>query len=446
MTDRSPDRRAGRTSALAAGLLALASLSALAMFHRRPAERRDLILVSIDTLRADAVGFGGLSRPASPHLDRLARTSVVFSECISSAPHTDPAHATMFTGLFQRSHGVSDHTRRLAPGFTTLAERLAAEGYRTAAIANSPKFHRSIGLDQGFETYEVVAPYETAPWLERVLEFLRAPPRRPLFLFLHLLDPHAPYNPPSLLREAFHGPYHGPFTGHLNRLKRRNGGATGAAYQLIDLVRAWYHAEVLEADAALGAVFARLEELGLLEASVLIVVSDHGEEFLDHGGMEHSHTLYDELLRVPLLIRAPGWPRGAIVNAQVRTVDLMPTALELLGLPAEPGLPGRPLAPDLRSEAGPAVSERGRDAELAWRRGGEKLRYDLRTGHVFSYVDLRRDPAERESTIKRAFDRVEALAAEIERWAAATPPAEAAESSLDPETREAIEALGYTGP
>jgi arylsulfatase A-like enzyme len=413
-----------------------------------PERPKNLILVSVDTLRADAVGFGGRSRPVSPYLDRLARRGVVFAECISSAPHTDPAHATLFTGLYPRSHGVYDHTRRLTPETATMAEILGSQGYRTAAITNSPKFHRSIGLDQGFAHYEIVAPYETGPWLERVLSFLDALPERPeqpLFLFLHVLDPHAPYNPDGPLRDAFHEPYSGPFTGHLGNLKRRDGGGTGAAYALIELVRAWYDSEVLEADAALGTVFTRLEELGLLEDGVLVVVSDHGEEFLDHGGMEHSHTLYDELIKVPLVVRAPGWPEGRVVDAQVRTVDVLPTVLSLLGLPAAGPGPGVPLSPYLREETGPAVSERGPEGELAWRTRGQKVLYGLHSGQISAYYDLVRDPAERSSRVRHAFEQAGRLEAEVQSWIAGTAPSSAAESVLDAATREAIEALGYVG-
>lgn len=436
-----------RRGVVAGGLAAIAVAVVAGVWMRRPAgiERRNVILISIDTLRADAPGFGASPLGATPNLDRLARRSVVFSDCISSAPHTEPAHASLFTGLEQRRHGLADFTRRLPAELDTLAEILQERGWRTAAFTNSPKFSRSLGLDQGFQTYEVVAPYETQPWLERVSKFIGDRPETPLFLFLHVLDPHAPYDPAPILRHVFHEPYDGTFDGSLRRLKRKNGGGTGEAYRVIDVARAWYRSEVLEVDEALGQILERLRSTGLLDDAVVILLADHGEEFLDHGGMEHSHSLYDELIHVPLLIHAPEWPEGAVVTSQVRTVDLLPTILSLCGVGGASAGDGIALRPDLREETGPAVSERDWNTEISWRSGGEKLRYDLQGRQVLAYTDLRVDPGERENRVSHAYARVEALTKALEAWLRNTPLAKGGDSQLDPQTREAIEALGYTG-
>ena len=436
-----------RRAAIAGAVAALAATVALGIWLRRPAriERRNVILVSVDTLRADASGFGASPFGATPNLDRLARRSVVFSDCISSAPHTEPAHASLFTGLEQRRHGLADFTRKLPAELDTLAEILGQNGWRTAAITNSPKFSRSLGLDQGFQTYEVVAPYETQPWLERVSKFAEDKPETPLFLFLHVLDPHAPYDPAPVLRGVFHEPYEGTFDGKLRRLKRKNGGGTGEAYRVIDVARAWYRSEVLEVDEALGQILARLRSTGLLDDAVVILTSDHGEEFLDHGGMEHSHSLYEELIHVPLLIHAPEWPEGVVITSQVRTVDLLATILALCGVGGASAGDGIALRPDLRTDTGPAVSERDWNTEISWRAGGDNLRYDLKARQVLAYTDLRLDPGERENRVRHAYARVEALTKRLESWLRDTPLAQGGDSQLDPQTREAIEALGYTG-
>lgn len=284
-----------------------------------PPAPRNVLLVSIDTLRADHLGCYGATAIETPAIDRLAEEGVRFERAFTSAPLTLPAHWTIHTGREPWRHGVVDNGMAPSAAVTareelpTLAERFASSGYDTAAFVAAFVLHRSFGLDRGFATYDdgpaadaaLEQPFHaTAPADERVgraLAWLRQERHRPFFLWLHLFDPHAPYAPPPAFRTLYPGrPYDG---------------------------------EVAFVDSQIARLLAALDRLGERERTIVVLLADHGESLGEHGEETHGVLLYDATLRVPLIVRAPGQvPSGTVRHDPVTLADVAPTVLGLAGL------------------------------------------------------------------------------------------------------------------
>ena len=354
------------------------------------ADRPDVLLISIDSVRADTLTF--LDPETTPNLARLARRGTVFTQAVSGSSWTLPAHAQMFTGQPPAVHGVQKDDLRIDPATPTLSEVLSRGGWRTAGFWTGWYLSSEYGFGRGFDTYRnsmTVDPEANedlkAALLERgdeadealslmrqvashqditsqqlvedVLSELDALDRQagaePRFLFCHLFDPHYDYIPPAPFDTAFDPDYTGEMTGHGfwdNRLVFDP--AQNPARQISDRdlehVRALYRGELAWTDAALGRILDRLEADGRLANTLVIVTSDHGEEFFEHGDRGHRNTLYDEVLRVPLLIVPPGSAAGTaprLCETQVTLSDLLPTALDYAGLDAGDDVFGRSLRP-----------------------------------------------------------------------------------------------------
>lgn len=402
-------------------------------------DRLNLLVVTLDTTRADRLGaYGRSTASATPVFDRLASDGVLFEQAMTSAPLTLPAHATMFTGHFPPQHGVRDNGGFfLDPSATTLAERLQARGYRTGAFVGAFVLDSKWGLDQGFEHYaddfdlskvkglslgnvqrranEVVDL--ALPWLESVQD-------QRFFAWLHFYDAHAPYDAPEPFGSQYRGqPYNG---------------------------------EVAFADAQLGRVVTFLEQRGLLDSTVVVVLGDHGESLGEHEEGTHGFFVYETATHVPFLIRAPfEATRARTVPSLIRTADLTPTVLDLLGeVPAadETPMPGRSLVPvmtgavadlgvEAYAEAMYPLHHYGWSALRALRLGQYKL-IDAPRPELF---DLAADPGETTNLFESRRDvgnrlqrTLRALEAQFAR-AGAPPPAEA----IDPETRARLTSLGY---
>jgi arylsulfatase A-like enzyme len=368
------------------------------------ASQPNVLLISIDTLRADHLGSYGDKHGLTPHLDQLAHDGVVFEQTITSSPWTLPAVVSLFTGLYPRHHGAGSVANRLDPlgrsplpaGTWTLTGELREHGYRTQAIVTNPYLALRYGLGGGFDGYENVT-IESEAFLafnqttaERLLELVRpdlivgdrgevvsAKARQwlsgvgaePFFLWLHYIDPHPPYSragvtqhksfrSDSLLAPAADVPEATTLTSP--DVARLRSGEIRLSPEQKEAVHALYRAEVASVDQAVGAVLEAIDQAGLRERTLVICVADHGEEFWDHGGVEHGHTVYEELVHVPLLMRWPGHlEAGTRIDAVTRIIDLAPTVLELLGM-AAPALDGKSLLPLLRGEEQPpriALSE-----------------------------------------------------------------------------------------
>ncbi len=325
----------------------------------------DVVLVSIDTLRADRLGFAGYERDTSPNLDRLAERGVVFERCISQAPWTLPSYGSLFTSLHPTEHraGVSlgaevwerggsaddfeKGSDRLAEGVPTLAESLSAAGYRTCALYFNPFLDPVTGIGRGFDEY-VNCSYGASAGVDRAIEWFERNEGLPSFLFLQLIDPHWPYAPPAPFDRAFAGRAVESISGYpwsLALVRKRPPNAARKKL-LSDL----YDGEVAYVDAELGRLFAHLDDREQARDALVVVHSDHGEELWDHGRLEHGHSLHDEVLRVPLVIVRPSVLPPGRVASTVRTIDVFPTILDLLGLTAPSGLRGSSLVGLARGE------------------------------------------------------------------------------------------------
>ena len=387
-----------------------------------------ILLISIDTTRADHLGCYGRQPSPTPHIDRWADEGVVFERALTPIPITLPAHTTLLTGTLPWRHGVRDNgVYRVPPDLPTLAETLAEAGYDTAAVVGAAVLDRQYGLDRGFGTYDDVktaggglaiaerrAEQVTDAALARA-EHLRPP----FLLFVHYFDPHAAYDPPAAFAERYRGE---PYVG-----------------------------EIASVDAEVGRLGESLEARGLLGNAVVVVVSDHGESLGEHGEATHGVFLYQSTLHVPLVVRAPGWPRGRRVSGTVSLADVAPTLLDLAGLPALEHADGRSLQAAVDGEADPRwlplESEFGlnsygwsplvglTDGQLKWVGAPRPELYDLTT-----------DPNERHDLAggdEPEVRRLSGLWRERVTGDRRSRPLEGESSREDTERMERLAALGY---
>jgi arylsulfatase A-like enzyme/Flp pilus assembly protein TadD len=409
-------------------LLALALASAAAAAPP-PA---NLLLVTIDTLRADRVGAYGHAPAATPALDRLAREGVLVEDAVVQVPQTRPSHVSILTGLLPYEHGVRDNfSPPLEARCVTLAERLREAGMATGGFVGAYPVSADSGLDQGFEHFD--DPFGSqgkresrderserrgAEVVDKALGWLGGLGARPFFAWVHLFDPHWPYEPPAPFRARF--------------------------------AKSLYDGEVAYADAQLARLLEWLERSGQASRTLVVVTSDHGEGLGDHGEDEHLLFLYDSTLRVPLLLRQPGTlPAGVRVKGQFRSIDLVPSVLELLGLAAPAGS-GASRAAELRK--GARLPDNASYAESLYGQlhfGWAPLRALRAEGWKFikapraELYDLRDDPRE---TRNRLDDRGQVARALGEQLAALDRgEARAAQAAVDPEAAERLAALGYVG-
>ena len=304
------------------------------------AEAPNIIFITVDTTRADRMGFLGCKKGLTPNLDTLARQGVVFERAYSQAPLTPVSHATIFTGTYPQFHTVTDFGHPLPALLPFLPEILQKSGYRTAAFIGSlildPKANMAPGFDRGFGFFDAGFHIKRGPNESRYQSVERRAGdvvghamhwmetnkngKVPFFIWIHLYDPHAPYDPPE--------PFDKRFT---------------------DL----YDGEVAYADAALGKLFSYMRQHGLYDRALITMMSDHGESLGAHGESMHGIFLYDETIRVPLLFKLPGeLLAGRRVGARVRLVDVAPTLLSMLSLPLPPTFQGESLVPMMKIAAG----------------------------------------------------------------------------------------------
>jgi arylsulfatase A-like enzyme len=437
-----------------AALAAAAALLALGIGACGPrgtgarAAPRDVILISIDTLRASHLGCYGYGKPTSPHLDRFREDAVLFREAISTAPSTLAAHASMMTSLVSRQHGASfDLHRRLAPSFLTVAGVFRQHGYRTISFNDGGQIAAELGIGNGFELYRSSPPtdrYHFADVVGQATGWMAANPPGPLFLFLHTYEVHHPYTPDRRFLDLMEPPYHGPLPAgetDMATLVAIKEGRLRAGPRDRAHVVATYDGEVRSMDEAFGRLVAFLRSRGRYDAALIVFTADHGEEFDEHGTLGwHAHTLYDELLRVPLLVKYPyGEHGGETVASQVRIIDVAPTLVAALGGPMPEQFRGADLTPLVRGQAAAprfAVSRFDSLPTAAIRTGSWKLIGER-------LFDLRGDPGETRDVAAGhpeivAFLRRRLAALEAERPAAAGPRVE-----LSAEERDRLRSLGY---
>lgn len=417
--------------------------------------RPNVIVYLVDALRADRLGVYGCDRPLSPRLDAMASEGVTFTDTTAQSSWTKAAVASIFTGLWPRAHGVNGPDDRLPEDLATLPERLRAAGYRTGAVVANAYVGRPFGFARGFDTFEFIEHTRGRSEVlhERVAAWLRerAPDDPPFFLYVHAIDPHAPYDPPEAFRERFAAAVADPSAGRVENVRGLVLGTVEPTAELERDLRDLYDAEVAANDSSFGRLLDELDTLGELDDTVVIFTSDHGEAFGEHGSWTHGLDLYNEVLAVPLVIRLPGGVGGGRrVAAPVQHIDLMPTILALCGLapvvPPQPGAVLLDLDGRLRVGADRTIYAYldywGRTGAVALRDGWkliEPLSTELGTRTELYRHDL--DPGETRDLAAELPVRRDWLLA---RLAVALESVGVSQTTeVDAETRAQLEALGY---
>jgi len=445
--------------------------------------RPNIVLVVIDTARADRFSFDGYARQTSPQIAALASEGAIYGQAITPAPWTLPAHSSLFTGLFPSSHGADSGHLHLDEKFRTLAESLHDAGYRTLGYVANPWAGRQYGLDQGFDEYEEfwrktekdrmerddAGAAELNGRVERFLAWRQDNPAardQPFFVFINYLEPHLPYNPPEPWRSRFLSPgTDGAAVERLRHFKHPDEvkyvlGLGGLKEGDLNVLSDLYDGEISYIDEKVGELAAFLRARGLLDRTVLVITSDHGEAIGDHGFLDHKMSVFQELLNVPLVVRYPAAVEsGQRIAEPVMLQDVYATLLGLAGVPVEnapdggdrresivlPGIRGLRRGglrsvPERGGEAPPGegpvlVSEFARPIQfleiiqerfpevrivpwdralVAYRFGAEKLHWASDGRHRL--YDLARDPLETTDLAAERPDRVRALAAQVESW------------------------------
>jgi arylsulfatase A-like enzyme len=460
---------------------------------------RLVVLISIDTLRADRLGVYGATRRTSPTLDLLASEGVVFEDASAVAPWTLPSHASLLTGVYPKVHGARSHWSKMSAQVPNLATLLGGAGYRTAAVVNSTYLKpEAYGVTHGFDDLlwieEDVARRRPATLVtEQALEWIREIDERPLFLFIHYYGPHADYKSMSRYEEMFVRRYDGPADGTAMQLTYadmddafiercrsdfdpeyckfgRNATVDPNVPLLertpedVDHLLDLYDAGIRQVDDQVARIVGALRSADLLDETFLIVTSDHGEEFMDHGGFAHSRNQYQEVLHVPLIMRGRGLPPGRRISAPVSLVDVVPTVLAQVGVATGIAFGGRDLSP-LFSD-GPAARETAKElgeryeygAAPGWmslflrpevsgayfprsvRQGRYKLHYDFYSGGTELY-DLSQDPHEQVDISEQRPELVQRLASHLRsRYRDLAEPSQA---QLEEGDLERLRDLGY---
>jgi arylsulfatase A-like enzyme len=424
--------------------------------------RPDIVLITLDTTRADRLGCYGYAGETTPNLDRFAKEAVVHTRAYSTTSWTLPAHASLFTGKFTASHGVRYHpdgsllltdvipgperwsqfrVRGLGEDERTLAAVLSEEGYSTGAVVAGPWLKRVMGLDRGFDHYDddgiTSRNGRSAPEVtDRGLAWIAGNTESPFFLFLNYFDPHDPLKAhPRFIREL-------PAEGESNQPR-------GQRSQL-------YDAEVRFMDHNLGRLFQGLRDLGRYDGSWIIITADHGELLSEHGLIGHTNTLHEEIVHVPLIVKYPDGegPTGAD-DSEAQLVDVFATILDHLGLAIPSDVQGNPLSEvrhPLIAEFFPLEFMR-----RGLRESAEEWRGDVRTLHRGDYkfvwssigrhqlFDLSVDPRESRNLVEEKPEVAESMQAELTDYLATLPePApEGAPRRVDSETEETLRNLGY---
>ena len=399
--------------------------------------RLNLVIVTLDTTRADRIGAYGSRDVETPTIDHLASEGVLFEQAVSVAPLTLPAHSSVFTGKFPPEHGVRDNGGFfLGPDQLTLAEILKARGYRTGGFVAAYVLAGKWGINQGFDTYfddfdlshvravslsAIQRPANEV--LDKAIPWIEQSSTAPFFAWIHLYDPHAPYRPPE--------PFATKYKGHP------------------------YNGEISFADSQIARLVSTLQARGLYDRTVIVVMGDHGESLGDHGESAHGFFVYNSVTHVPLVIRAPfSSISHRRVSDPVRSVDIMPTVLDMLGAPAVAGISGVSVLPlmtgaktelglDAYSEAMYPLHHYGWSDLHALRSG----RYKVIDAPRPELYDIDRDPdektnlfAERRALGDRMIAQLRSLEGGFKKVTASMPAAD-----VDPEARERLAALGYVG-
>lgn len=386
---------------------------------------RNVVLVTLDTTRFDALGAYGNREVKTPVLDRMAAEGHLFRSCYSHAPVTLPSHASILTGKLPTGHGVRNNINYALPKETVrLPQILGRHGYATGAFVSSFILDSRFGLDAGFDLYEddivhysenrrekEIVTRRAGVTIDRMLSWLEKPRKGPFFAWLHLYDAHAPYEPPLPFRQAYAGK---PYLG-----------------------------EIAYMDYELGRLVRTLQEKGLWDETLVVVTADHGESFDEHGERTHGFFCYGATTRVPLILSKPvyGTP-GQAFEHPVQSIDLAPSILRLLGLPVDEGMEGRRLDSSADRVVYSEAMIPHEDFYLAPVHSLKDGRHSFYYSSTMELYDLRTDPGEKVNLAPRQPRRLESYRERMEGILSASK-GKADQLSLDQETIELLKSLGY---
>jgi arylsulfatase len=451
-----PERTRARLRLRARCVIALMLAGALAAVACGRELRPNVLLISIDTLRADHLKAYGYERETAPSLTRLAEEGARFSSSYAQSSSTVPTHASLFTGRYPFQHGSYHVGLPVPDAELTLAEILSQHGYRTFAGTTSIRFRGRTGFEQGFEVFDRFDELEKnergAAVTDRLLAWIDEG-QEPWFAFVHYFGPHQPYAPPEPYRSRWHPGLSIPKPeGTSEYLYLHNRPDRVVSPEVLAYLRALYDGEIRYLDVELERLFAALTPAA---STLVVVTSDHGEEFKEHGGLSHAGRLHEELLRVPLLVWWPGQiAAGTQIEALVETIDVLPTVLELVGAGRPEALPGRSFGAELLAADGAALRDGGRagpvlsqlKAErwaLAANVSGSRFKLVSREQGPHRLYDLSRDPGEQLNLIEERPDVAAELRALAARMGVSAKAVDVQATGVSPEIRARLREIGY---
>lgn len=469
---------------IATGLLGWMSFGALGCSDGQDQPLQpNLIFISIDTLRPDHLGCYGYSRETSPTIDALAARGVVFDKAFAQASWTIPSHMSMFTSMYPHTHQVDRQAASLPESIPTVTGALREGGYSTSGFASWLFLSERFGFGRGFDRYEVLKAtrdpenprLRISPDAGTLVELVSGSfvsegtpgldKESPFFLFLHFFDPHLDYEPPLADAQLFDPQIEntdlGSYVFLQDYVKGTNRNMEPIPADACEEVRALYDGEIRHTDRQLGILLAEMELAGLLENTIIVLTSDHGEEFFEHGSMEgHQWTLYDEVLHVPLIVVFPdGRDAGRRIDTLVQSIDLAPTMLDFAGVPQPEVFQGRSLVRLLDgTETWDETSFsqirrynekwalRTRTHKLIYTGDTKVNRFKLPVVAGFELYDLTVDPGETVNTYVESDSTSTILAARLQQWIGERAEALPTDvPSISEEERERLRSVGYIG-
>jgi len=423
--------------------------------------RKNVLLIVLDTVRRDKLGCYGSELGATPRIDEFAERGAVFERAYSHAPWTLPATASLLTSQYPPQHGAGGSVpnfRRLPERARTAAECFRDAGYATAEVVNVDFLAGSFGMTQGFEHVDFkaypsnVQVRPAAPTTDAAIEWLETRGERPFFLLVHYFDAHLVYAPPAEFRKKFADVRDREDDSWIFGTRRQivgyRQGKVNFGERTIRRAERLYNGEIAYVDQEVGRLLDALGEMRLDGSTIVALTADHGEEFLDHGGFEHGHTLYDELVGVPLIIRDAAGGDGRRVKTRVGHVDVTPTLCELAGVTADPAFVGRSLVDlmnGVQTDERPIVLEGNfwGKSMRGWLSGAFKLiqRADL----AIELYAINGDRRERNNLAESNAELVTRLTAEMELAFERMATGKGEEADLTHDELERLKSLGYAG-
>ncbi len=414
-------------------LLFSISMGGCALEKSRPAQSaaishspsKNIILITISSLRADHTGLSGYHRDTTPHLDEFARQNTTFTQAFATSGWMMPAHASILTGLYPRDHQVTHISKKLNEQFITLPEILSNHGYYCAGFCCNPRLSNDYGFGQGFDSYDDYSvdiileslAFETEKKMDinarrtnglindAVIRWLRNNTHQPFFLFVHYYDNHWDYLPPPPYDKMYAPDYHGDITGR--EIAREPLFSNPPADDDIDHIIALYDGEIRQTDQDLGEMLEFLRNEGKFEDSVIIIAGDHGEQFYEHGHTSH-HGIFDELIHIPLVVSVPDFNEPGTMDCLVSGVDIMPTILDFASIIIPSECKGNSLVSLIKGK-----TEKQRDFVFVEYTGGaaadsyaarfERYKFVSQEGDIFAY-DLQEDEFEQKKIYKNDFN------------------------------------------